>query len=294
MEHTKGLLKTISQHEKLLIKISSDGHHHLPEEVFNKLIQPHRMDFYFFVFVESGTITYHVDMVDFTLTDGQFLFVLPNQILTPPPTIDPSWKYYKISFDDQVLSLLPQQYSFLIHASKSQVTNTNEASRKRIKAVFDILTQLLHTDERMKEIEILLVYLNTLMTEFNSAYFKQIGEENNISPRLSKYIEFQIAVESHLTEQQSINTIAEQLCLSTNGLYHVVKEFAGVSPKEFITQRLILEARRKLHYSQFSVKELAFELGFNDPDYFSRLFKKTTGKSISKYMEEFQDLSSTP
>ncbi|HWV69167.1 helix-turn-helix domain-containing protein, partial [Chitinophaga sp.] len=63
------------------------------------------------------------------------------------------------------------------------------------------------------------------------------------------------------------------------------------SPKEFITNRLMTEAQRKLHYSKVSVKELAYELGFSDPDYFSRLFKKSTGRSISEFLADQQDLS---
>jgi AraC-like DNA-binding protein len=56
-----------------------------------------------------------------------------------------------------------------------------------------------------------------------------------------------------------------------------------------MTNRLILEARRRLYYGhRSSVKELAFELGFNDPDYFSRLFKKVTGQTVAAF---FQDLS---
>jgi AraC-like DNA-binding protein len=98
-------------------------------------------------------------------------------------------------------------------------------------------------------------------------------------------------VETHLTEQPSINTIAEKLALSTNSLYRIVKEFSGTSPKDFITNRLMIEAQRKLHYSNLSVKELAYELGFNDPDYFSRLFKKCTGKNVSEVLENRQDLS---
>ena len=97
-------------------------------------------------------------------------------------------------------------------------------------------------------------------------------------------------VETHLTEQPSINTIAEKLALTTNSLYRLVQEYSGISPKDFFTNRLIIEAQKKLRYSNLSVKELAYELGFNEPDYFSRFFKKCTGKSVSEFLEN-QDLS---
>lgn len=293
MNHTKGILSTLSQHEKLPISVRSNQHHNLSAEVMQRLVQPHQMDFYFFAFIDSGTATYGVDLDEIVLTDGQILFVRPHQVLTPPATIDPGLIFYKLAFDDQALALLPQQYAFLAQPLNTQVMDTDEPARQRIKAVFDILTRLLHTDQHLRETNMVLVYLHTLLAEFNSAYFRQNGEETTGNSRLSKYIEFQVVVESHLTEQPSVQTIADQLALSTNGLYALVKAFAGVSPKEFITHRLMLEAQRRLHYTSPSVKELAYELGFNDPDYFSRLFKKSTGKSVSQFLEHRRDLSGT-
>jgi len=53
----------------------------------------------------------------------------------------------------------------------------------------------------------------------------------------------------------------------------------------------MIEAQRKLHYSNLSVKELAYELGFNDADYFSKFFKKCTGQSVTEFLGNTQDLS---
>ncbi|SEA44706.1 helix-turn-helix domain-containing protein [Pedobacter hartonius] len=66
----------------------------------------------------------------------------------------------------------------------------------------------------------------------------------------------------------------------SDSLYQIVKHFSGRSPKEFIISRLILEARRRIYYGeQTTVKELAFELGFNYPDYFCRLAGYIMGSS---------------
>jgi AraC-like DNA-binding protein len=126
----------------------------------------------------------------------------------------------------------------------------------------------------------------------NSAYFEQANHNTLPNHKLSKYIAFKLAVETHLTEHYDVHTIAEQLAMTTSSLYGIVKEFSGVSPKEWMTNRLMLEAQRKLQYSTLSVKELAYELGFNDPDYFSRLFKKNTGMSVSAFLAGHHDSSS--
>jgi AraC-like DNA-binding protein len=165
-------------------------------------------------------------------------------------------------------------------------------AQERVKMVLFTLFQMLHASRRQRKAEIILAYLHTLLTEFNSAYFEQYVDHDIISnSKLSKYIAFKVAVERHLTEQHDVHTIAEALALTPGTLYRLVKEFAGVSPKEWITNRLMLEAQRQLQYSPLSVKELAYSLGFNDPGYFSRLFKKSTGKSVSHYLATLKDLS---
>jgi AraC family transcriptional regulator, transcriptional activator of pobA len=135
--------------------------------------------------------------------------------------------------------------------------------------------------------ELILAHLNSLLTEINTVYFAT--DKSPADDKLSKYIRFKLLVENNLTDHLTIQDIAEKLPVNTNSLYNIVKHYSGLSPKEFITNRLILEAKRRLYYSESSsIKELAYELGFNDPEYFSRLFKKVTGKTITMFV---QDLS---
>lgn len=291
MQETKQLLQQIKLHDKLAIRVSTNANNNLSEAVMKMLIQPHRKANYFFVFVEKGSVKHKADLNDLSITNGQLFFVLPNQIHSVPEQQQEGSAYFKMSFDQNCLSLLPKQFSFLINPLNAQIISFDEEARQRVKLLFEILNTILHSDNEQKDAEIILAHLNALLTELNNAYFKNVPTEKPESNKLSKYIAFKIAVETHLTEQQSINAIADGLSVSTNHLYNIVKEFSGLSPKEFITNRLMLEAQRKLFYSETSVKELAYELGFNDPDYFSKLFKKSTGKSVTQFVESIQDLS---
>ncbi|WP_291286334.1 AraC family transcriptional regulator [Flavobacterium sp.] len=291
MQETKGLIQQIKLHSKIAIRVSTNSDNQLPEDVMKMLTRPHRKANFFFVFIENGSLTHKVDLKDLTISNGQLFFILPNQIHTAPKEVNDSLKYFKMSFDQNCLSLLPQQFSFLLNPLNSQIVSFDHDSKQRVKTLFELLNSILNTAGNEIDGAIILAHLNSILTEINTAYFKNVVKENALPVRLSKYIDFKIAVETHLTEQLPINTMADHLAVTTNHLYNIVKEFSGVSPKEFITNRLILEAQRKLHYSKSSAKEIAYELGFNDPDYFSRLFKKTTGKSISNYITDIQDLS---
>lgn len=278
------------KNDNLSIKVISNNSPYLSADLQQKLLQPRRLTSYFIVLIDHGTITYNLDLQDITLTEGHLLFAMPNQVFAPPPkTAD--LNYFKILFDENTLALLPQQFPFLVNPLNAQTIIFDNVTRERVKKVFEILNQILHIDEHPTDTEIILAYLNSLLTDLNSAYFKNTEPVNILNTNLSKFIEFKLMVETHLTEQPSVNAIAEKLALTTNSLYRIVKEYSGVSPKDFFTNRLMIEAQRKLQYSNLSVKELAYELGFNDPDYFSRFFKKCTGKSVSEFLDARQDSS---
>lgn len=290
MQETKGLLEKMRHHDKLSITVNENCAIALPKEILQKLLKPHKLAHYCFIFIDQGSESYKVDLQNITISDSQLVFGLPNQIFTnPPKTTDTQG--YKIALDENTLALLPHSYPFLVNPLNLNTITFDPVSKERVKAVFSILFQLLHATGKQKPVEIILAHLNTLLTEFNSAYFEHSNQETVSNLKLSKYVAFKLAVETHLTEQQDVHTIAEKLAMTTSTLYGVVKEFSGVSPKEWITNRLILEAQRKLQYSTLSVKELAYELGFNDPGYFSRLFKKSTGKSVSVFLADLRDLS---
>ncbi len=289
MQNTNGKSGSL-QNDKLSIKVISDNNPYPSVDIQQKLLQPRRLTSYFVVLIDSGSITYNLDLQDITLTDGQLLFAMPSQVFTPPSKTA-NLKYFKVLFDENTLALIPQKFPFLVNPLNSQTINFDNATRERVRKVFEIINQIIHVDKHPTDTEIILSYLNALLAELNSAYFKNKEPINILNTNLSKFIEFKLVVETHLTEQPSVNTIAEKLALTTNSLYRIVKEYSGVSPKDFFTNRLMIEAQRKLHYSPLSVKELAYELGFNDPDYFSRLFKKSTGKSVSDFLEAQQDSS---
>ncbi|RAJ93057.1 AraC-like DNA-binding protein [Larkinella arboricola] len=291
MVETKGLLNQIKHHDRLPITVNQNCAVPLPETVWPKLLQPHRLAYYYFVFVDQGLETFQVDGQQVTIADSQIIFGTPNQIFAhPSPNKDT--QQYKIGFDGHTLTLLPQAYPFLLNPLNTSTITFEPEARARVKAVLSMLFQLLHSPGKPKKVDIILAHLNALLTEFNSAYFEHHHQPAPTNPKFSKYVAFTLAVETNLTEQHDVHTIAKQLAMTPNNLYGVVKEFSGLSPKEWIINRLIQEAQRKLHYSSSSVKELAYELGFNDPAYFSRLFKKRTGKNVSDFLADQHSLSS--
>lgn len=283
MQNLPPFLHHFKQNNKLPIRLVSPTFGHLSPETLGITDNAHRIPHYFFLFMVEGLTCHGVDLERLEIKNNELLFILPHQIHHLPASKQGA-DYYKLGFDEECLSLLPRQYPFLINPFNTQKIHFTTSAAARLKSIFEMLLGLLR--DMNTNPELILAHLNTLLTEINSAYFstdKYLADDN-----LSKYIRFKLIVENTLTDHPTIIEIAEKLAINTNSLYSIVKHYSGFSPKEFITNRLVLEAKRRLYYSKSSIKELAYDLGFNDPEYFSRLFKKVTGKTITTFV---QDLS---
>ena len=276
--------KKLSQNNELPIRIVTPEFGHLSRETASESGFTSRLQYYFFLFVLDGRSQHIVDLDTIEIGKHELLFALPYQIQVYPAAAHGS-NYFKLGFDEECLSRLPRHFPFLLNPLNQQKIPFVPAAAIRLKAIFEILLGLLSTADT--DPDLILAHLNSLLTEINTAYFAV--QRKPADDRIEKFIGFKVFVENNLTDHPTIRNIAEELAVSTDSLYQIVKHFSGLSPKEFITNRLILEARRRLHHNErTSVKELAFDLGFNDPDYFSRLFKKVTGKTVAGF---FQDLS---
>ena len=113
--------------------------------------------------------------------------------------------------------------------------------------------------------------LNKTTTSDNSTRFHIITKE------------FKLLLERNFILMKRPSNYANALNISTPYLNQCVRNTTGFSVSHHIQQRIILEAKRQLYHSKKSVKEIAFELGYEDYPYFSRLFKKMTGYTALEF-----------
>jgi AraC family transcriptional activator of pobA len=99
------------------------------------------------------------------------------------------------------------------------------------------------------------------------------------------FTRFAVLIEDHYTEHWPVARYADQLGLSLERLNRLVRTASGGSALERIHQRLAREACRRLIYVAAPISQLAFELGFDDPAYFCRFFRRRLGCSPSSYRQ---------
>jgi len=93
-------------------------------------------------------------------------------------------------------------------------------------------------------------------------------------------------VEQHFLEHWRLTRYADRLGLSTQRLNRLARAESGRSALEIVHDRLTREACRRLYYVAAPAEKLALELGFDDPAYFSRFFKRRTGMSPRRWREQ--------
>ena len=101
---------------------------------------------------------------------------------------------------------------------------------------------------------------------------------------------FNYLVEQHFKTKHTVAEYAELLNRSPKTLSNIFSKIGTKSPLQYIQERKMMEARRLLIYSDMQVQEIAYDLGYDDIQTFSRFFKKQEGVSPTKFKETKEDI----
>ena len=109
-------------------------------------------------------------------------------------------------------------------------------------------------------------------------------EPTTTDPMLQRIIQF---IEENIGNSDvGVGDMAEAAATSRSGLQRKLKQTMGVTPQELLSEARIKRACQLLRQTDRNISEVAYACGFNDPKYFSRCFKQSTGKTPKEYREE--------
>ncbi|CAK3625936.1 AraC family transcriptional regulator, 4-hydroxyphenylacetate 3-monooxygenase operon regulatory protein [Vibrio crassostreae] len=108
------------------------------------------------------------------------------------------------------------------------------------------------------------------------------------SSNVHTFNQFNQLIELHYKEHWTLPQYADNLKLTTARLNDICRRICGLASKRLVAERMMQEARRLLILTAMSVQEIAYELGFQDPAYFARFFKKNSGETASEFREREQ------
>lgn len=134
--------------------------------------------------------------------------------------------------------------------------------------------------------EIIRAYLKSvliLVQRSKNAYNIQQPDSFTADDKRIQLVKFFNLVEEHYKEGLTINEYARKLNISTRTLSDLTNQQVNKTPSQMIQERIILEAQRLLVHSNLNINQIGFRMGFDDPSYFVKYFKKHTKMSPSDF-----------
>lgn len=130
-------------------------------------------------------------------------------------------------------------------------------------------------------------YIASLFNDILLLVDHQQHEQKKATGNVQEQIEYAAAYfNENYNTKISIDDYAESLHISTNWFIHNFKQYAGMSPAQYILSLRMVNAQSLLERTTYNIKEISEIVGYENPLYFSRVFKKEIGKSPAQYRKE--------
>jgi AraC-like DNA-binding protein len=253
---------------------------------------PHRHNYFTVIWPVKASGKHIIDFKEYPILPDHIFFVSPGQV--HQVITDPHPAGYVILFSSEFLeknSIRNDFISDLKIFKKSDETPPLPVTEKMAATLKLFAEQMLHAFHSKNDmfLESIGAYLKLFLIECNG-HCSLFPGSNLQSIEVSKTLvrNFKELVEKRFTKVHQVKYYAETLNISPNYLNEVIKSALDIPAKDFIQNRLVLEAKRMVVFTQKSGKEIGFELGFDDPSHFSKFFKSNTGQSLQEFKESLK------
>lgn len=249
--------------------------------------KPHRHNYYTVIWSFTSTGKHIIDFREYLILPDHIFFVSPEQV--HQVITDPGPTGYVILFTPEFLernSIRPDFIANLKLFQKSDETPPLPLSQKMsgtLRIFADQMFSAFQSDSELR-FETIGAYLKLFLIECNGhCSFTPGDNSQNVEVGKTLVRNFREIVEKHFAEWHQVKDYAEALYVTPNYLNEVIKSAVNISAKEYIQNRLVLEAKRMAVFTAKSSKEIGFDLGFDDPAHFSKFFRTNSGISLMDF-----------
>jgi AraC-like DNA-binding protein len=252
------------------------------------------LDFFKIAFKNKphGKARYGQQYYDFG--EGGMVFTAPNQVFESPDGSTTAGYMLLVHPDfllSYQLSKSIRQYGFFAYTA-NEALHLSEKERDVIIALFASINDELNSriddfsqDVIVSQIELLLTYSNRF---YKRQFVTRKAINNDLLHKLEEilddYFEHERAVNQGIP---TVQYLADELNLSASYLSDMLRSLTGQNAQHLIHHKLVEKAKEILSTSNLSVSEIAYQLGFEYPQSFSRLFKKKTNSSPLQFRKSF-------
>lgn len=239
----------------------------------------HRDDHYMFVIQQQGMFVLELDFNIVTLNGASLSFVTPGQV---HKYIDQkNSKGWFVFVDPKLVSI---QYRGIFDAFLHYRQVVAVQKENSVFVMTDALGELLNSKNMPMQKSVWQSLIQTIVGMVASHVLQAQEEQSGVSG--SKYTlvtKFKQLVKEKFRVNKQVKDYASMIHITPLYLNEMTKKITGFSASYWIHQEIILEAKRLLYYTDLTIMEIAYEVGYEDHAYFSRFFKKNTGITASAF-----------
>jgi AraC-like DNA-binding protein len=270
------------------------------EETNNEKIiinEPIITDFYKISFVKNFNGYIQIGNTKFEGKNGVLHFIEPKQIYTCNST-NP-WKGFQILihpdiFKNHFTHKKINTYNFFSY-EVNETLLLNKKEEKLVSNLMEMAWSEFNSQNDAFSIPIILSYISTLLNLAERFYQRQFNTRKKLCNQLSK--DFFDMLKTYYAEstdrnikQPTVQYFASKLNVTPNYLSDTIRHHSGKSALTVIHEFVIEEAKNHLKNSNKTVAEISYLLGFEYPNYFSRLFKQKTKLSPTEYRKSVKSI----
>ena len=240
---------------------------------------PHRDDHFMLIIQKKGNFVWELDFREVVLSGASACYVAAGQV------------HRYLSYENSEgwfifidTALISKPYLEILNTC----LNSNQAvpfkNDHEIFQFIPVFESILKSKTQTFRNSIIHSFTDSLIGLFIQYLVQNQHAENLIGGQKYKtVIEFKHLIQNHYKKLKQVKEYASRLNITPLYLNEISKEITGFSASHWIQQEIILEAQRLLYYTDLDIKQIAFQLGYDDHAYFSRFFKKNTGNTASQF-----------
>jgi AraC-like DNA-binding protein len=247
----------------------------------------HRDDHYIFLVQETGLSAGMIDFQSFTLKENTVLFILPGQVHSYTKAADGTTGWFVAVNPDLISAELRSALGDPLLMRRPVAAPAGELAT--LVQCMQLAHQLDNHTGSYYGRQAIYSLLQSIVGLVAALYDRRRTAEGLKASRPEAIArEFRLLLAREYRTLKSPAEYAVALHLSAPYLNEAVKEVTGFTVSYWIQQEVIMEAKRLLYHSVCSVKEIAYQLGYEDHTYFSRLFRKAVGRSPGEFRGQYR------
>lgn len=250
---------------------------------------PHRKDYYMLVYVRKGNSRHWVDGISYTLKPHTLYFATPEQIHVKEKSqpLQGTFVYFTEEFLQLEENKLLRELPIIANPDNGHELTLTSQDVNYLEDTFNKMLAEFSADHDWRN-SMLQAYLRVLLIYVSRRYTEQY--EETTTSEYAQLKKFRSHIERHFTSKHQVSEYADLMSVSPGHLNDLVKSQSGKTAIEHIHERIVLEAKRHLLHTDWTMKEIAFELGFEDAAYFGRFFKRLTGDTPAAYRTNIREM----